>query len=84
MAIEYYFYPRQNLKLNCHVEIGCALFPSSSKKVNPICIIFSRFTLHFIWWYVYSCVERNSPIGLATTPGNSVSYKNSLNFKNIL
>jgi len=33
-----------------------------------------RFTLHRRVWNWYSVCLRNSPMGLATTPGNSVSY----------
>ena len=66
-------YTKLNLKLNCHIEVPRFLCPSLSYSVIPSCINLSMLTLQRNNWYWYSFVVRNSPIGLATTPGNSVS-----------
>ena len=64
---------RLNLKLNCHVDMPGGCSPWASMKVRPSWMILRRSTLQRSNWYWYSAVLRNSPIGLATTPGNSVS-----------
>ena len=64
---------RLNLKLNCHVATGDGECPFSSRNVRPTWMIFSKSTLHLNSWYWYSVLLLKSPIGRATTPGNSVS-----------
>lgn len=75
--VKFATYTKLYLKLNCHVDMGDGVSPFSSKNVIPHCMILSKSTLHLNNWYWKSAAFLNSPIGRATTPGNSVScYKN--------